>query len=82
MYYHKNGIPSEKPNENEFWVTYFHDRFILNDNDMSYDLENSLFRLYGVLQTKLFGSPQKWHEKIYLMGQWIPYAGIDAELKI
>jgi len=82
MYYHKNGIPSEKPNKNEFWVTYFHDRFILHDNDMSYDLENSLFRLYGVLQTKLFGSPQKWHGKIYSMGQWIPYAGIDAELKI
>lgn len=82
MYYHLNGIPSDNPRENEFWITYFQDRFIVKESDLSYELEDSLLRLYSVVQTKLFGSPQKYYEKIYTMGQWIPYAGIDAELKI
>jgi len=82
MYYNLNGIPSEEPRDNEYWITYFHDRFIMKENDLSYELENSLLRLYGVLQTKLFGSPQKYFKKMYTLEPWIPYAGIDAELKI
>lgn len=82
MYYHQNGLPSDEPRENEYWITYFYDRFVMKEDDLSYDLENSLLSMYGLFQTKIFGSPQKYFKNIYSMGQWIPYAGIDAELKI
>ena len=81
-FYNKNGISSTKPTNNDFWILEWSNQFSINAKDISGDLDFALIALTHKLQSKLFGSPQTFFNKLMTRTTWLSYAGIDAEIKI
>lgn len=81
-FYNKNGISSTKPTNEIFWILEWNNQFSINSRDISGDLDFELIALTHKLQSKLFGSPQAFYNKLMTRTTWLSYAGIDAEIKI
>lgn len=82
MYYNINGIISEKPNNDKFWITDLHGDFFIQGNDISSDVNFECVNLINLLAEKIFGSVESFHVLSMVQPQWIPYSGIDTEISI
>lgn len=84
MFYNINGMPSEFPSEEEFFITEnIVKDFIFKEGDLTLEIENICIRLRNKLATSIFGKIENLH---FLNScpifPFVAYAGIDAEIKI
>lgn len=82
--YNTNGIPSETPNENVFYIYESSiGEYIFNREDKTKEIENRCNELRNKLAIKIFGSIERYHQllpsPIYPV---VALMGIDAEAKI
>ena len=48
IFYNTNGLPSDKPKEDKFWITKGPSDFVLKENDLTSDIENKdLSKIYS-----------------------------------
>ena len=83
MFYSLNGIPIDKLiDKTEFWIIESNNDYIIKENDISSDLDFEFINLRMLIADLIFGSRKKYYDILSFVPQWIPYAGIDSELKI
>lgn len=81
QFYNINGIPSPKPST-DFWITNNGFDFVISSNDITGDIDMNCIMLQHEVGNIIFDGIEKLHSKQAGMPMWIPYAGIDGDLKI
>jgi hypothetical protein len=81
QFYNINGIPSPKP-ESDFWVTNNGVDFVISKNDIIGDIDMNCIMLQHEVGNIIFDGIEKLHSMQLGMPMWIPYAGIDGDLKV
>ncbi|SHF10278.1 hypothetical protein [Chryseobacterium vrystaatense] len=84
MFYNINGIPSESPSEEKFFITEnIIKDFIFKEGDLTLEIENICIRLRNKIAISIFGKVENLH---FLNScpifPFVAYAGIDAEIRI
>ncbi|WP_294214708.1 hypothetical protein [uncultured Chryseobacterium sp.] len=84
LFYNVNGIPSESPPEEKFFITEnIVKDFIFKEGDLTFQIENICIRLRNKIAISIFGKVENLH---FLNScpifPFAAYAGIDAEIKI
>jgi hypothetical protein len=82
MYYNTNGIPSELPKPESFWVEEFMGNFVFKEGDITSDIDFKCVALRYEVAKKLFGSTEEYYRLAASAPIFFPYGGIDAEIKI
>lgn len=82
MFYNTNGIPSEAPITDKFWVQEFNEYFIFKEGDITSDIDIKCVELRFEISKKIFGSTQDYYKYAEVAPLFFPYGGIDAEIKI
>ena len=82
QFYNSNGIPSLKPKENSFWIINNGFDYIINGNDITGDIDMTCIMLQHEVGNIIFDGIKNLHFEQSRMALWIPYAGIDGDLKI
>lgn len=81
QFYNINGISSIEPNDN-FWVANNGIDFAINANDITGDIDMNCIMLQHEIGHIIFDGIKKLHSKQAGMQIWVPYAGIDGDLKV
>jgi hypothetical protein len=81
-YYNTNGIPTERPLENSFWVQETAAGFVLKEGDITYDIDAACIRLRDRLAAKIFGHLSTYHALLPTIAIPYFYGGIDAEVNV
>ncbi|RZJ90516.1 MAG: hypothetical protein EOO20_07890 [Chryseobacterium sp.] len=82
IFYNTNGLPSDKPKKDKFWITQGPSDFVLKENDLTSDIESQAIYLRNFLAEKVFGSQQRYYEQLPFAPLWLSQAGIDSDIKI
>lgn len=81
QFYNTNGIPSLKP-EQDFWITNNEVDFVININDITEDIDMNCIMLQHEIGNIIFDGIEKLYSKQAGMPMWVPFAGIDGDLKV
>lgn len=82
MFYNVNGIPTDKPILDKFWVQESSDNFIFNKGDITFDIDFKCVELRLEISKKIFGSTQAYYKYAEIAPDFFRYGGIDADIKI
>jgi len=82
MFYNLDGIPSEEPRGNLFWIREGWDSFALKENDLTYDIEGSAFALRNWIAATIFGSLSTYYEALAFSNMLIVQGGVDSDIKV
>lgn len=82
MVYNLNGISTQVPPKDKFWVSEFEGNFILKEGDLTYDLDSRCVQLYQDAKIKIFGSTKLYWEYAMQAPVFFAQGGLDAELNI
>jgi|SRR5690606_30635108 len=82
MHYNLNGITSDMPSDEEFWIHYSNDNLILNKGDILPDIDTLCTELHNLLADKLFGGVEKDYSLLDSVPIWIVNGGISPDVKI
>lgn len=81
-FYNLNGIPSSTPVEDGFWIMEGFDKFVLKENDITYDIENTAFHLRNRIAERIFGSLEEYFSSLPYTNLFITQGGIDSDIKL
>lgn len=81
-FYNTDGIPTDKPKENKFWVQKFNDQIFLKEGDITSDIDFTCVRLHDLLAQRIFGDRQKYYNLLPSIPMWLVYGGIDSDIKM
>jgi hypothetical protein len=82
IFYNTDGIPTNKPKDNKFWIQKFNDQILLKEGDITSDIDYACVRLHDLLATKIFGDKQIYYRMLPSIPMWMVYGGIDSDIKI
>jgi len=81
-YLNLNGIATDVPKPDEFWMAESFTSFVLKENDHTHDTEELAFHLRNLVAERVFGSLQAYYDVLPFTPIWLSQAGIDSDIKI
>jgi len=81
-FFNTNGLPSDKPKEDKFWITQGPSDFVLKENDLTLEIDTQAIYLRNLLAEKIFGSQQRYYDQLPFASSWLSQAGIDSDINI
>ena len=77
-----NGIPTEKPTGEKFWMMGSPMGYSLKEKDYTYDIEEQALYLRNLVAEKIFGSLETYYSLLPISPIWLSTAGIDSDIKV
>jgi hypothetical protein len=82
MFYNTNGIFTQTPPADKFWVQEFMGEFIFKEGDISYDIDGKCVELRNEIAKRIFGSAENYYLYAAAAPMLFVYGGIDADIKV